>query len=236
MAGTKQACFMTISDTCSIERNRIQAVIFDMDGVVVDSEPVHEKALMATAESLGRPMTVTEAKSFKGSTEKLAAELMREFTGTEVPVEEIIRKRLFMVRELFHEVTLMEGALDFIATCQKNGWRLALATSAQRDLQELIFATFGLAPFFPIVITGSDVTRSKPDPEPYLKAAGKLGLAPELCLVVEDAKLGIVSGKAAGCPVAGITTSFSAEELLAAGADLVVATFPELAQYLAAQK
>jgi beta-phosphoglucomutase len=227
---------MTISDTCSIDREKIRAVIFDMDGVVVDSEPVHEKALMATAESLGRPMTVTEAKSFKGSTEKLAAELMRAFTGTQVPVEEIIRKRLFMVRELFHEVTLMDGALDFIATCQKNGWSLALATSAQRDMQELIFATFGLAPFFPTVITGSDVTRSKPDPEPYLKAAGKLGLAPGLCLVVEDAKLGIVSGKAAGCQVAGITTSFSEEELLAAGADLVVATFPELAEYLAAQK
>jgi HAD superfamily hydrolase (TIGR01509 family) len=227
---------MTMPPTCSIDRGKIQAVIFDMDGVVVDSEPVHEKALMATAESLGRRMTVTEAKSFKGSTEKLAAELMRDFTGTDVPVEDIIRKRLFMVRELFHEVTLMEGAIEFIVMCQQNGWILALATSAQRDMQELIFSRFGLAPYFPTVVTGSDVTRSKPDPEPYLKAADKLGLEPGTCLVVEDAKLGIVSGKSAGCQVAGITTSFTEEELLAAGADLVVDTFPELAEYLAAQK
>jgi HAD superfamily hydrolase (TIGR01509 family) len=231
-----QARFMATSNPYPIDRGKIRAVIFDMDGVVVDSEPVHERALMATAQSLGRSMSVVEAKSFKGSTEKLAAELMRDFTGTDVAVEEIIRKRLLMVRELFHEVTLMDGVIDFIATCQKKGWILALATSAQRDMQELIFSTFGLAPYFPTVVTGSDVTRSKPDPEPYLKAAAKLGLEAGACLVVEDAKLGIASGKSAGCQVVGITTSFPKEDLLGAGADLVVDTFIELAGYLDAQK
>jgi HAD superfamily hydrolase (TIGR01509 family) len=223
---------MTTANLNNIDRNKISAVIFDMDGVVVDSEPVHERALMVTAEHLGRTMSITEAKSFKGSTEKLAAELMRDFTGTSVGIEEIIHKRLSTVHELFGQVTLMDGVIEFIATCRKHGWVLALATSAQRDMQELVFATFGLAPYFAAVVTGSDVARSKPDPEPYLKAAAKLGLEPSACLVIEDAKLGVVSGKAAGCQVIGITTSFPKEQLLEAGADLVAATFPEIAEHL----
>jgi HAD superfamily hydrolase (TIGR01509 family) len=216
----------------SIERSKIKAIIFDMDGVVVDSEPIHERSLRVVAERLGRPMTLAEAKSFKGSTEPASAVLMRDFTGTEVSLEEIMRMRLAIVRELFGEVQLVEGALDFIIKCKDFGWTLALATSAVKEIQETVFAMFGIAPYFAAVVTGNDVMQGKPHPEPYLKTSEKLSLEPGACLVIEDSKFGIISGKAAGCQVTGITTSFPADQLKEAGADLVVGTFTELASFV----
>jgi beta-phosphoglucomutase len=215
-----------------IDRTKIKAIIFDMDGVVVDSEPIHERSLRVVADRLGRSMTLAEAKSFKGSTEPAAAVLMRDFTGTNVGLEEIMRMRLAIVRELFGQVELVDGALDFIIRCKEFGWTLALATSAVKEIQELVFATFGIARYFAVVVTGNDVVQGKPHPEPYLKTAAELSLDPGACLVIEDSKFGIISGKAAGCQVTGITTSFAADQLKEAGADLVVETFPELAEKL----
>jgi beta-phosphoglucomutase len=215
-----------------IERTKIKAIIFDMDGVVVDSEPIHERSLRVVAERLGRSMTLAEAKSFKGSTEPASAVLMRDFTGTMVSLEEIMRMRLAIVHELFGEVRLVDGALDFIIKCKEFGWTLALATSAVKEIQERVFAMFGIAPYFAAVVTGNDVVQGKPHPEPYLKTSAKLGLESEACLVIEDSKFGIISGKAAGCKVTGITTSFPADQLKEAGADLVVGTFTELAEQM----
>src|ERR1700733_4877759 len=122
-----------------IDQKRIKAIIFDMDGVVVDSEPIHERSLREVASRLGRSMTLAEAKSFKGTTEPAAAALMRDFTKTEIGLEEIMSMRLAIVRELFSEVQLIDGSLEFIIKCKEVGWTLALTTSAVREIQELVF-------------------------------------------------------------------------------------------------
>jgi HAD superfamily hydrolase (TIGR01509 family) len=212
-----------------VGRDQIQAAIFDMDGVVIDSEPIHELSLVIASEQLGRRMSWPETKQFKGSTELDCARLLIKITGTtERDLQKIIRLRLEALRSHYNEVKLVAGVLGFLEACKGAGWPIALTTSASREFQELAFEQFGLSDYFVVVVTGDDVNHGKPHPEPYLKTAEKLGRAPSCCLVVEDSTNGVRSGKAAGCPTIGIGTSFSAETLAEAGADLVVGTFPEL--------
>jgi beta-phosphoglucomutase-like phosphatase (HAD superfamily) len=92
---------------------------------------------------------------------------------------------------------------------------------------------FGLWPFFSAIVTSHDIVHGKPHPEPYLKTAEKLGVAPANALVIEDSVQGVRSGKAAGCRVAAITTSFPRERLLEVEADYVVDSYAELSELLA---
>jgi beta-phosphoglucomutase-like phosphatase (HAD superfamily) len=128
----------------------------------------------------------------------------------------------------FHVVEMIEGALQFLKRCKSAGFQLGLTTSAARGIQQLAFEKFGLSKYFDAVVTGEDIVRGKPDPEPYLLTAGKLSQPATACMVIEDAVSGIISGKSAGCFVVALTTSFSIEDLAAAGADLVFPSFRDL--------
>jgi beta-phosphoglucomutase-like phosphatase (HAD superfamily) len=119
-----------------------------------------------------------------------------------------------------------------LAASRRRFSALALTTSATRRDQEQIFQRFNLGRWFDAVVTAEDIRRAKPDPEPYLKTAAKVGLDPSLCLVVEDSTHGIRAAKRAGCWAVGLTTAFTAEELRRAGADAVVDSFAELAALL----
>jgi HAD superfamily hydrolase (TIGR01509 family) len=210
-------------------RDQIQAAIFDMDGVVIDSEPIHELSLIVASEKLGRRISWQETKQFKGTTELDCARLLIEITGTtERDLQKIGRLRLEAFRSHYNEVKLVPGVIGFLELCQGAGWPIALTTSASREFQELAFDQFDLSGYFAIVVTGDDVSHGKPHPEPYLKTAEKLGRASSHCVVVEDSTNGVRSAKAAGCPTVGIAISFSKETLAEAGADLVVGTFTEL--------
>jgi HAD superfamily hydrolase (TIGR01509 family) len=212
-----------------LDRNSIQAAIFDMDGVVIDSEPTHELSLIIASEQLGRRMSWQETKQFKGSTELDCARLLIKMTGTpERDLQKIGQLRLEAFRTHYAEVKLVAGVVGFLEFCKGAGWPLALTTSAPREFQELAFHQFDLSGYFEVVVTGDDVSQGKPHPEPYLKTAQKLGCPPSHCVVVEDSMNGVRSAKAAGCPTVGLATSFSAETLAAAGSDLVVESFIEL--------
>ena len=126
------------------------------------------------------------------------------------------------------QVRAVPGALDFIAQVRPAVQGIGLATSSLRANQELAFAQFALAPFFDVVITVEDVQRTKPDPEPYQRAVAALGLPAAECLVIEDSVNGILAAKGAGCPVVGLTTSYPAALLHAAGADQVCESFGEI--------
>jgi len=210
----------------------ICAILLDLDGVVIDSEPAHERSLIEASDRLGRRITLSDTKQFKGSTEFDCARILREMTGSAEDLSRIMQLRIDAFRTFFKEVTLVEGVLLFLRRCKAKKWPVALTTSAQRDIQELAFREFGLAGYFDFVVTGNDITYGKPHPEPYVRTAEKMGYPPSRCLVVEDSTNGVRSAKAAGCQTVGITTSFSSDTLFAAGADIVVRGFPELGKIL----
>ena len=201
-----------------------------MDGVLIDSEPLHEFTLLELSTRFGgRFESQTELEMFKGRTELTAAQaLLERFPHLTLTPDEIVELRLEQVRANFHLVKLIEGVRTFLDRCKTSGYRVGLTTSADPSIQQLAFSTFQLPKFFDAVVTGLDVKASKPDPEPYLLTAAKLDLPPDKCLVIEDAISGVRSGKSAGCRVAALTTSFSREALLEAGADLVVTSFETL--------
>ena len=208
----------------------IEGILFDMDGVLIDSEPLHEFTLLELSEKFGRRFeSQADLEVFKGRTELTAAQnLLERFPHLTLTPTEIVHLRLEQVQQNFHLVTMIEGVRVFLSRSKAAGYRMGLTTSADPSIQQLAFSTFQLSEFFDAVVTGSDVQASKPDPEPYLLTAAKLGVSPGRCLVIEDALSGVRSGKSAGCRVAALTTSFPRETLLEAGADFVATSFEML--------
>jgi HAD superfamily hydrolase (TIGR01509 family) len=209
---------------------RFSNILFDMDGVLINSEPLHEFTLLELSGQFGRRFeNESELQQFKGLPEVSVATLLKEiFPAVTLENHEITRLRLELLLANFHVVEMIEGALEFVKRCKAAGFCLGLTTSAARTIQQLAFEKFGLSKYFDAVVTGEDIKRGKPDPEPYLLTAGRLAQPASACMVIEDAVSGVISGKAAGCFVLGITTSFPANDLAAAGADLVLASFRDL--------
>ena len=209
---------------------RVSGILFDMDGVLINSEPLHEFTLLELSGRFGRRFeTESELQQFKGLPEVAIASLFqRIFPQLALEPEEITRLRLEQLLENFHVVELIEGALQFLKRSKAAGFHLGLTTSAARNIQQLAFKKFGLSQYFDAVVTGEDIQRGKPDPEPYLLTAAKLSRSATDCMVIEDAVSGILSGKAAGCFVVALTTSFAREDLMAAGADLIFSSFHDL--------
>ena len=216
--------------------NMIAALIFDLDGVIIDSEPLHVQAEQAICRQYGIDAPWSEWDRFKGQTEsEMFAYLVSNFTDGTFAASELIQAKYGLLSTLFAErLQPIPGAIEFIRWAK--GWyrKLALTTSSERWLQQMIFERYDLHAYFDAVITGNDIRHSKPHPEPYLKTISALQLAADRCVVIEDSLAGIKAAKEAGCRVVGITTSFSEDKLLHAGADIVVDHFSSLYEKMGA--
>jgi len=193
----------------------IKGVLFDMDGVLVDSEPFIAKAAIMMFEELGVNVSPEDFHPFVGTGENRYIGGVAEKYGIRVDIS-TVKARTY---EIFGEIARsnlfpLPGAGEFISRCRNKGLKMALATSADKVKMEVNLSEIGLAPeTFHSIITGEDVVNKKPFPDIYIKAAESLGLKPHECLVVEDAVTGIRSGKSAGCRCLAVTTSFRAEAL-----------------------
>lgn len=212
----------------------IEAVIFDMDGVIVDSEPIHERAEREVFLEFGMKVPRGEWDNFRGrKLEDIFSYVRKEYGLGNEPVREMMKKKIERYFEYaLTEMRLVPGVLDFLERLQKakKNYRVAIATSGGRAQQTKILRKFGIEHFFERMIAAEDVTNGKPHPEPYEKATFSLGLSPQKCLVVEDSDNGIISAKSAGCVACGLEGTFSVERLEFAGADFVVKGYTELAQ------
>jgi HAD superfamily hydrolase (TIGR01509 family) len=193
----------------------IKGILFDMDGVLVDSESFISEAAVLMFRELGINVTAEDFKPFTGMGENRYLGGVAEKYGIKVDIEKVKARTYEIYTDLVKNKLLpLPGSNEFVSKCRKKGFKLALATSADRIKMEVNLKEIGLpADSFNSIITGMDVTRKKPFPDIYIKAAGSLGLKTEECLVVEDAVSGIEAGKKAGCRCLGLTTSFSAEAL-----------------------
>lgn len=211
---------------------RFSALLLDLDGVVIDSEPLHEQAQRIVFREHGLDVPDSVLPSFKGMTEQdVFTRIVLDYARGEGDVAALVEAKERAYRELLVDVTLIPGAASFIR--QAHGrYRLALTTSSVRADQELAFAKFYLASYFETVVTAEDIDNPKPHPQPYLTTAERLGVDPSDCLVVEDSLNGVASALGAGCIVAGLTTSFRKDVLEEAGTHFAVDTFDELAERL----
>ncbi len=209
----------------------IQAIIFDMDGVIIDSEHLQVEAEKIVCENHHITIPDAEWSNFKGKKNiDIFRYIIEKFSSEKLDPQQLADEKGQIYLKIAPErLKLIPGAMEFIHKAKKYFQKLAVATSSGPLTQKLAFDIFDLHPHFSVLITGKDVVNGKPHPEPYLKAAEKLGLPPEVCMVIEDSDNGIRSAKAAGCVAVGVTTSFPRQKLLEVGADYVVDSFSELA-------
>jgi len=210
--------------------HNIEALIFDMDGVITDSEPLQRKAEEITLQHYGIRIPSEEWNYFVGKSAKTIFEyIAQKYTDGSIPATEMMEyKKNTYLTIAPEKITLMKGVKEFLSWCRTKYHAIALTTSSVKAIQEMVFRKFHLDDYFDVIITGDDVLNGKPDPEPYLKTVEKLGEKAQYCIVIEDADNGILSAKKAGCQTIGITTSFPKEKLLAVGADHVFSDFREI--------
>lgn len=213
---------------------KFEAILFDCDGVLVDSEPITHGVLRDQLTESGWDLALDECvRHFIGRTVRSQAALIEARTGQ--PLTDEWMARFYARRDELLRAHLqpIDGALDAVRAAHAHtGGRIACASGADRGKLLLQLAKVGLAEWFgPHVFSGHDLPRSKPFPDVYLAAAQSVGVAPERCLVIEDTPTGVQAGVAAGATVWALrSTTSDAAELLAAGASALFDSMRELPQ------
>jgi HAD superfamily hydrolase (TIGR01509 family) len=212
---------------------RFAAVIFDMDGVLVDSEPMHTDAMRQVLRPYGVPYTDRENEEFFGFTDLEVFRRLHERYGLEPDARELTRRRAQLLVRLTRERSVpMPGIPDVPRRLRALGYRLAVASSSALEVIEATVEVLGLAPVFETLVSGLDVGRGKPAPDVFLETARRLALPPRECVVVEDSRNGLRAAKAAGMACATVPCPATRHEDFAE-ADWRLATLPELLPILA---
>jgi beta-phosphoglucomutase family hydrolase len=209
-----------------------QAVLFDMDGVVVDNLPYHVDAWLLFCERKNIPLTrEIFYRELNGMNSKDTFEWFYKREMSRAEVEVLEEEKELIYREFYREhIKPAPGLLTFLKDLSNQGIKTALATSAGQGNIDFIVDGLGIRDQFDAIIGGAEVRKGKPDPEIYLKAAELVGIEPSACWVIEDSLQGIASGQSAGMRVVGISTSHTPEEL--AHTDVVRPDFVDLFETL----
>ncbi|MBY0432580.1 MAG: HAD family phosphatase [Cyclobacteriaceae bacterium] len=207
--------------------NKSLAVIFDMDGVLVDSNPYHKIALKQFAQQHGYDLDEQQLREkIYGRTNK---EWLTNLFG-KLPDDLIHRyaeEKEQLYRDLFaQDIRPVKGLIKFLDLLESNNVPKAIATSAPPSNVSFTLSRTNTGHYFSTVLDDTFITHSKPHPEIYLKASAAIGQTPANCIVIEDSLSGVAAGKAAGCRVIGITTTHTPEELHAA--DFIIHDFDGL--------
>jgi len=199
----------------------IKGVLFDMDGVLVDSEAFILEAAMTMFAELGLKTKPEDFEPFVGTGENSYLGGVASHYRFELEVESAKARTYEIFAEIIRgRLKPLPGAREFISSCRDAGLKIALATSADLVKMEANLHEIGMEPeTFDALVNGLDVTHRKPHPEIYLTAARRLGLPNEVCLVVEDALSGLEAAKAAGSRCLMLETSFPRERI--EGADWI---------------
>ena len=177
----------------------VEAVIFDMDGLLLDTESVYRSAMVAAALDMGYDFPDDFCQSMVGTAEAEIHQILQRRFGLDFPIAGLFKAcELEMARRLEPGVPVKTGAAELIGELAARRLPIAVATSTVRRIAEHHLSRAGLLNHFATVCTREDVTRGKPNPDIFLAAAGKLGVRPERCVVLEDSYPGVRAAHASG--------------------------------------
>lgn len=200
------------------------AVIFDMDGVLIDSNPYHKISLKQFCAKYGHNLTDKQLE------EKIYGRTNKDWIPNvfgPLPAEQIAHytdEKEALFREIYNDhIAPLKGLVPFLTILKKNNVPMAIGTSAPGANVDFTLNKTGIGSFFDAILDDTFVNKGKPDPEIYIKAAHALGYDPQKCIVFEDSISGVMAGHNAGCKVVGVTTTHTANEL--ALTDLIIEDF-----------
>ncbi|MBM3471826.1 MAG: HAD family phosphatase [Armatimonadetes bacterium] len=207
------------------------ALVFDVDGVIADTEALNAKASVEMFRQLyGVAVQPEDFRPFVGTGDERYVEGVAEKYGVTIDTQAAVLRRAECFFALLESEPLPAApGVPALVKAAREGPEvgLAIATSGQKAKQFPVIEGTGLKlEWFDVVITGDDVTRKKPDPQIYALAAERLGLAPARCVVFEDAPVGVQAARAAGCPCIAVTSTVAGEEL--AAANIVVKSLADI--------
>jgi beta-phosphoglucomutase len=204
---------------------QLQAVVFDLDGVIVDSHPAHRLAWMEFLRTVGKQASDSELEFILDGRKR--EDILLHFLGplNRTELERYGRMKDDLFRQAAREIATIPGAFDFIECLCAAGIVLAVATSASANRTHSMLNRAGLLNHFGAVITGEDVGEGKPDPGIYRLACQRIHCPPCAAVAVEDAASGVRAAKGAGLRCVGIAGGKSGEPLTAAGADCILPDF-----------
>lgn len=208
----------------------ITTVIFDMDGVIVDTEPIHYAAFQEHFRQLMISVPDELYATFTGNSTRNIYEKLKEKFELEGEVADMVEMKRALFNDAFdasEDLFLLDGVEDLIKDLKSNGMQLVLASSSARVTIGRIFKRFNLHQYFSYIVSGEDFPRSKPDPAIFLKAVELSGDPAENCIVIEDSTNGILGAKRAGIYTIGYKSEHSKLQDLSL-ADQVIAHFNEL--------
>ncbi|WKZ60834.1 MAG: HAD family phosphatase [Cyclobacteriaceae bacterium] len=203
------------------------AVVFDMDGVIVDTNPTHKIAIQQFCARYGFNLTEEElrTKVYGRTNRDWITNLFGKLTEEQLEAYAFEKEQLF--RELYAPIIKpVKGLVTFLELLKTNNIPRSIATSAPRANVDFILSATGIGHYFDLILDESMVSRGKPNPEIYLKSAKALNLPNAQCIVIEDSLSGVAAAKASGSKVIGITTTHSEEELN--NTDLTIRDFDDL--------
>jgi HAD superfamily hydrolase (TIGR01509 family) len=179
----------------------LKAILFDMDGVIVDTEPLHHKAYHNMFKDFGIDVSASIYESFTGQSTINICRILCEHFNLDVHPNKLVEKKRFHFKNLFFNdssLSLIEGVLDLIKDYHSHGLTLVLASSASMTTINNVFNRFDLNQYFIAKLSGADLKASKPHPEIFIKAAEASGFTKNECLVIEDSTNGIKAAYDAG--------------------------------------
>ncbi len=209
----------------------LAAVLFDFDGVVIDSHEAHGRSWFALAAELGHELSQeTFHSTFGQRNESILPFLGWAEEGDRERIQLLGDRKEVLYREILRAqgIEPLPGVVALLEDLKANGIPCAIGTSTPRANVECVLELTGLAAYFRDIAASEDVTRGKPDPEVFLKAAGKLGADPASCVVIEDAQVGLRAAKAGGMKAVGVTTTHPAETLAPEQPDRIVESLEEV--------
>lgn len=212
----------------SVTTNDRIGIIFDMDGVLVDSAESHLQSWQVLAEENGTSVTSEQvAASFGQQNRDIVPTLFGPVSDARLT--ELANRKEQIYRDLVREAPpIAEGAVSLVRSLHEAGAALAIGSSAPRDNIDLVLSAMGVSECIAVIVSGDDVTRGKPDPQVFAMTIEQLGVPARRCVVVEDAPVGVQAGKAAGAKCVAVLMHHPAEAFQRA--DLVVARLVDLSR------
>lgn len=184
-----------------MQLRKVKGVLFDMDGIVLDTEKLYTRFWQEAARSLGYPMTHEMALGMRSLSREVGERQLKAYLGADVDYQQVRNKRIEMMTTFIEEngVEIKPGIHELLAFLKEQEIKTSIATSSPLDRTKNYLSQVGLVDEFDELVSGHMVEHGKPAPDIYIYAASKLGLKPEECLVLEDSPTGLLAAYRAGC-------------------------------------